>query len=191
MQQLLVSYGVWGLIPIAFIDSGLLPLPEAIDALIIIFSARNPRFILLYSLAATLGSVLGCLFLYYVAARGGHAFLEKRIGQKRAQRIRVQFEKYEFVTLVLAALLPPPVPMKAFVLVAGVVEVNVVKFSLALMTGRMIRYVGEGYLAYRYGDKVIEIIKTQGPIVGAVVVSAIALVVLSLWIQKKVRKPAA
>ena len=88
LQTTLQSYGVWGLAGIAFVDSGLVPLPQAVDVLVITLSTARPAWMVLYVLSATLGSVAGCLFLYGLARAGGHAFLEKRVGAERSRKIR-------------------------------------------------------------------------------------------------------
>jgi membrane protein YqaA with SNARE-associated domain len=186
VRDLFLGYGALGLIPLAFIDAGLLPLPEALDALVIILSMRTHSHMLVYALAATLGSVLGCVFLYYIAARGGHAFLERKIGKRSADRVRAQFEKYEFISLVAAALLPPPMPLKAFVLAAGVVEVNVVKFIAALVLGRAIRYIAAGYLAVVYGGRILVLLETQGPRFGVRLLAIVTVTALSFWLYQRV-----
>ena len=186
VRDLFLGYGALGLIPLAFIDAGLLPLPEALDALVIILSMRTHSHMLVYALAATLGSVLGCVFLYYIAARGGHAFLERKIGKRSADRVRAQCEKYEFISLVAAALLPPPMPLKAFVLAAGVVEVNVVKFIAALVLGRAIRYIAAGYLAVVYGGRILVLLETQGPRFGVRLLAIVTVTALSFWLYQRV-----
>ncbi len=184
-----LGYGAWGLIPLSFIDSGLMPLPEAIDILVILLTIQNHQFLLLYALAATDGSVLGCIFLYFIAARGGHAFLERRVGAKRAAKVRAAFEKYEFASLVAAGLLPPPMPLKAFVLAAGVVEVNLPKFIGALALGRGVRYLLEGYLAYEYGPRLVVWMKTQGLAFGLKFLGLVFLIAILVWWRQR-SKPA-
>jgi len=53
--------------------------------------------------------------------------------------------------VLIAALLPPPTPFKIFVLAAGVFQLRLRAFVLALLVARSFRYFGEGYLAVRYG----------------------------------------
>jgi membrane protein YqaA with SNARE-associated domain len=185
LKDLFIGYGAVGLIPLAFIDAGILPLPEALDFLVVALSMKSHSHMLVYALAATLGSVLGCVFLYYIAARGGHAFLEHKIGKRSADRVRAQFEKYEFVSLVAAALLPPPMPLKAFVLAAGVVQVNVVKFAAALALGRAIRYIVEGYLAVVYGGRILVLFQTQGLHFGVRLMAVVTVAALSFWLYQR------
>ncbi len=122
----------------------------------------------LYVLAASVGSVVGCLIPYYIARFGGHAFIERKLGKERADKFRGWFDRHEFLTVMLPALLPPPTPLKAFLLAAGAVEMNVGKLILALFTGRIARFLLEGVLAVRYGRQVWGVILSHGPIVAGV-----------------------
>ena len=62
----------------------------------------------------------------------------------------------------MAALLPPPVPFKVFVLLAGASAVIPWRFAAAVVIGRSIRYFGQGYLAVLYGDQAVDIIAAHG-----------------------------
>jgi hypothetical protein len=68
--------------------------------------------------------------------------------------------------VIVPSLLPPPVPFKVFVLMAGAASVSPLKFGAAILVGRGIRYFAEGYLAVRYGDHAAEFVKQYGAEVG-------------------------
>lgn len=104
----------------------------------------------LYAGMAMLGSVLGCVLLFYIAEKGGEALFHKHAGD-RAHAIHNWVVKNGFGGMLLAALLPPPTPFKVFVVAAGVFEVPVTSFTAAITLARAIRYFGIGYLAIRYG----------------------------------------
>lgn len=164
----MAPFGAWGLGAIAFFDSAFLPLPHAIDVWVITLCIRKPEWMLWYGTVATVGSVAGCLILYFIARAGGHAAAESRVGKERLGRIRVWFEKHEFLTVMVPSLLPPPTPFKAFIITAGVAEVHLGKFVVALLIGRTIRYVGEAFLAVHYGPRVWEFALAHGPLASAV-----------------------
>ena len=67
-----------GIFVIAFLDSSFLSFPEVNDFLIILMVVRHPERMLFYATMATLGSVAGCLALYFVARKGGEAMVRKR-----------------------------------------------------------------------------------------------------------------
>ena len=181
LEGFLLPFGAWGLMAIAFVDSAFLPLPHAIDLWVITLCIRNPEAMLLYASVATVGSVAGCLILYYAARRGGHVAAERKVGKQRMSRIRNWFEKYEFLTVLVPAIMPPPTPFKAFIITAGVVEVRVGKFLLALFIGRTIRYFSEAFLAVNYGLAVWYFM--TGP--GALLVLVVATSIVVAWVGIK------
>jgi membrane protein DedA with SNARE-associated domain len=56
------------------------------------------------------------------------------------------------LSLLVAALLPPPTPFKFFVLAAGALGMELRPFVVALVVARSLRFFGEGYFAVRYGQ---------------------------------------
>lgn len=144
------SLGGIGLFIVAFLDSSVLTFPVINDLLVIDFSIENPTRMPYYALMATLGSVGGCVLLYYLARKGGEAVFRRKAG-RNAGKIRAWLARNEFLSVFGAAMLPPPTPFKFFVLAAGVFSVPIRTFVLALLLARGLRYFGEGYLAIRYG----------------------------------------
>ena len=51
-------------------------------------------------------------------------------------------------------------PFKVFVLLAGVAGVSPLRFALGIGVARLARYLALGWLAVRYGDHAIELMKT-------------------------------
>ena len=145
------ALGAPGLFLISFLDSSVLSFPIINDLLLIELSMKNHLRMPLYAAMAMVGSVLGCVLLYYIAKKGGEAFFHKKAGE-RGKAIRRWVEKNGFGGMLLAALLPPPTPFKIFVFAAGVFEVPVWSFTGAISLARAIRYFGIGYLAVRYGN---------------------------------------
>src|SRR5258705_10800447 len=99
---------------------------------------------------AVLGSLLGCFLLFLLARKIEEADFHSRVGA-RGHAIRHWVERNGFGGMLLAALLPPPTPFKFFVLAAGVFEVPLFSYTLAITIARLFRYFGIGYLAIRYG----------------------------------------
>ena len=142
--------GAPGLFLISFLDSSVLTFPIINDLLLIHLSMEHPARMLLYAFMASLGSVLGCVVLYFIARKGGEAIFHKKAG-KHGHAIRHWVEQNGFVGMLIAALLPPPTPFKFFVLAAGVFEVPLFSYTAAITIARLFRYFGIGYLAIRYG----------------------------------------
>ena len=142
--------GAPGLFLISFLDSSVLTFPVINDLLLIELSMQHPARMPLYAFMASLGSVLGCVVLYFIARKGGEAFFHRKAG-RHAHSIRHWVERNGFVGMLVAALLPPPTPFKFFVLAAGVFEVPLFSYTSAVTVARLLRYFGVGYLAIRYG----------------------------------------
>ena len=151
------ALGAPGLFLVSFLDSSILTFPVINDLLLIELSIQKPVRMPWYAAMAMLGSVLGCLLLYFIAKKGGEAFFHKKAGE-RAAVIRHWVEKNGFGGILIAALLPPPTPFKVFVFAAGVFEVPPASFASAITLARFIRYFGIGYLAIRYGDQAMPFI---------------------------------
>lgn len=143
--------GGTGLFLISFLDSSVMTFPVINDLLLMRLSIQNPRHMPYYAFMALLGSVAGCIFLYFVARKGGEAFYHRRAGP-HAHRVRAWIERNGFLSVLVAALLPPPMPFKVVVVAAGVFEVPLRTFTLALTIARVVRYFTIGILSVRYGE---------------------------------------
>ena len=146
--------GAPGLFLISFLDSSVLTFPVINDLLLIELSIQHPARMPLYAAMAALGSLLGCVLLFFLARKGGEALFHTTAGD-HAHAIRHWVERNGFVGVLVAALLPPPTPFKFFVLAAGVFEVPLTSFTSAIALARAFRYFGIGYLAVRYGPDAI------------------------------------
>src|SRR5580658_8958778 len=135
----LAKFGFWGMGALALLDSSTIPVP--MDALLA-FSVWNDkgRF-WLYCLLASIGSAIGGLLPYGLGRAGGELFLLKRVNRERFDKMRARFERQEFLAMMIPSMLPPPTPWKAFVFAAGVFEMRVVPFMLAVFCGRMVRWL--------------------------------------------------
>jgi membrane protein YqaA with SNARE-associated domain len=165
--------GAPGLFLISFLDSSVLTFPVINDLLLIELSIQHPARMPVYASMAALGSLLGCVLLFFLARKGGEAFFRRKAGN-RAEIIRHWVERNGFGGMLVAALLPPPTPFKVFVLAAGVFELPLVSFSSAIALARLFRYFGLGYLAVRYGSQALPYLaqhKLQVVIVAVVLVA--------------------
>jgi membrane protein YqaA with SNARE-associated domain len=149
----LKALGGWGLLLLAVIDSIAIPIP--LDALVASYVYSLPHKAWLYCIAAAVGSAVGSLVPYALGRAGGELFLLKRIDESRLQRIRDRFEKQEFLALMVPAILPPPTPFKLFVFSAGVFEMKVLDFLLAITSGRLIRFAAVSVLTIIFGPQIV------------------------------------
>ena len=185
-----LAIGGPGLFAIAFLDSSFVPLPQINDLLIVLMVTGEKALMPYYVAMATGGSLAGCYVIYYLADKGGGAFLKKRIRASRIDRVLSAYRRWGVLALVVPALLPPPAPFKLFVLMAGVAGVRPARFVLAITLARGFRYLVLGILAIRYGDAALELMRTRGRDVALGLVGAIIVGVLVFWVWQRWSKAA-
>ena len=183
IQAFALSLGAPGLFVVAFLDSSFLSLPEINDLLLIWMVTQHKARMPLYAAASTLGSIAGCLVLYYIGRKGGDALVRRRFNAARVDRALGVIQRNGVMAVLIPSLLPPPAPFKIFVLLAGVARIGASRFAIAIGIGRGIRYFGEGLLAIRYGDQAITYLETNVRTVSLVVVGLLVagLIVYFRW----------
>ena len=172
LGHILTVYGVWGLFSISFLDSSFVPLPVFNDLALILLASQHPSRAPFYALGSTAGSVLGCYVLYAISRRGGK-YLWRKATPRAVARAERWLERNDFVALLVAALLPPPAPLKIFVLTAGVLQVNSLHFIAAMLVGRGLRFAADAWLGARYGAQAEAYLKAN---LGWASITAVALV---------------
>ena len=179
IQTWAAELGGVGLFVIAALDSSFLSFPQVNDLLIIYLITKYPERMPYYASMTTAGSLVGCFMLYAVARKGGEVFLRKRFSAARVDRGMALYQRFGLLAVVVPSLLPPPPPFTITVLMAGAAAVAPWRFGLAVVIGRGIRYFGQGYLAVRYGERAVEMVKANGTAAGiglAVLALAIGLI---------------
>lgn len=184
VSQYLIAYGPFGLFGIALLDSALIPLPGGPDAVLILLSAARPAWVPIYVLAATLGSVIGCIIFYYISRRAGRSAL-KRFSPRKQARVKELIDRYDVLTVLVSSILPPPFPFKIFIATAGVFRFSVTRFALAVAAGRAFRYALIGYLAARYGTHAKELLAQYYPYIG---LGLAALIVAVFVVRNRLKK---
>ena len=186
VQEWASELGGVGLFIIALLDSSFLSFPQVNDLLIIVLSTKYPERMPYYAAMTTVGSIIGCFLLYGVARRGGEVFLRKRLKGRYVDRAIELYQRHGLLAVVVPALLPPPVPFKVFVLLAGAAAVSPVRFGLAVGIGRGIRYFGQGYLAVLYGEQAADFMKAHGAEIGiGLALTAILIGVTVFFLRKR------
>ena len=189
VQALALAFGAPGLFVVAFLDSSILSLPEIADLLVIWMVVQNKHRLVLYATSATLGSIAGCLLLYYIGLKGGDALVRKRFHAASVDRTIAAFQRHGVMAVLIPSLLPPPAPFKIFVLLAGVANIRVRQFTLAVAIGRGLRYFAEGFLAIKYGNDALQFVRDHGREASLWVVGIVLAAAVVWFIWRKVRSP--
>src|SRR5260221_6030833 len=111
-RHIALTFGGPGLFLIAFLDASFLSLPEINDILLVWMVTRHKHRFLLYVLSSTLGSIAGCLVLYYLGRKGGEEFIHKRFGGSNVERAMATFRHYGLMAVLIPAPLSPPATFK-------------------------------------------------------------------------------
>src|SRR5262252_7083277 len=181
-----VAWGGPGLFVIGYLDSSFLSFPEVNDLLVMGMAMRHHALLIYYSLMATLGSLAGCLTLYYIAKAGGEAFVRKRFHERHVDRALALAQKYGLLIVMVPALLPPPMPFKIFILIAGVAEIPAWQFTVALFAARFVRYFGQGLLAVWYGDAAFAFLRANAGRIGlGLAVAALVIGVIVILVRRR------
>jgi membrane protein YqaA with SNARE-associated domain len=157
LAHLVAVLGGGGIFLVALLDSSVLSFPFITDALLIESSVQKPERMPYYCAMAALGSLAGCIWIYWLAKKGGEAFFHRH-ARGGAAKIKSWVQGHAFLSAFVPGILPPPFPFKIFVLAEGVFQVPLRTFVLALLLARGIRYGIEGILAVRYGDAVLTLL---------------------------------
>jgi membrane protein YqaA with SNARE-associated domain len=127
-----------------------------VDALVIFVSIATPQSAYPAAGMAVLGSLIGSLFLFIVARKGGEAYLDKYTVTPQGARLKSWFLEYGLLTVFVPAAVPIiPMPLKVFILSAGALGVSPVVFTVVLLVARLIRYYKIAYLALRLGNQTL------------------------------------
>jgi membrane protein YqaA with SNARE-associated domain len=180
----LAKFGIWGVGLVALLDSSTIPVP--MDAILAVYVWNDKSHFWLYCLLASIGSAIGGLLPYGLGRAGGELFLLKRVNRERFEKMRARFERQEFLAMMIPSMLPPPTPWKAFVFAAGVFEMRVVPFVLAVFAGRMVRWLVLSLLVLKLGPGAVEVVAHHSlPLVA--VVGALAVIGFTWWWMRKRR----
>jgi membrane protein YqaA with SNARE-associated domain len=140
-----------GLIPLAVVDSTIIPTFGSLDLLTAWLAVGNPDLWFYYALMSTIGALLGALITYHMGERTGAKWAEKKIGRKRLLQIENAIEHWGFGAIFVPTICPPPCPTAWFFLVAGAFSFPRKKFVSAVVLGRALRYSLLSLVAAHYG----------------------------------------
>ena len=183
LLAILKPLGFWGVGGLGLVDAAAIPVP--MDLFIAGYVWADKKHFYLYVIMAAVGSAVGGLVPFLLGRAGGELFLMKRIDRARYEQLRDRFEKQEFLAMTIPSILPPPTPWKLFVFAAGVFEMRIPAFMLAVFVGRIIRFTVVSLLTIRYGpeivhevgrlmhDHIVAVLVTLGVVLGALALVAL------------------
>jgi membrane protein YqaA with SNARE-associated domain len=129
--------------------------PVAVDLSVIFITSRHPNLFWLFPIRVSASSLLGAFVTFYLGGRLGEPGLEHFISARRLKRIKGRLQGSGTVAIAALDLLPPPFPFTAFILSAGALKLNTLRFLVAVFAFRIVRFGAEAVLAAIYGRHIV------------------------------------
>ena len=173
----------------SFIESSFFPIPPDVMIIPMVISKKN-EFIRI-ALIATIFSVLGALFGYYI----GYSLNEfatkifEFYGYEYSDAFKQKFTTgggfFAWLGILITAGFTP-LPFKLLTISSGIIHFNLISFIFICIVTRGLRFFLVSYLSYRFGEKIGPLLDKQGTkwsVVIAVVLILIAAGIYFLFIK--------
>jgi membrane protein YqaA with SNARE-associated domain len=156
MPHWLIHLGVLGVFAVSILDASPipLPLPGSTDLLVILLVAHGGIPWLLF-LAAVSGSIIGGYATWSAGKKGGASMVQRYVPARFLKTIEPWVKRNGMLSVAVACLLPPPIPLTPFLLCAGAFEVERKRFLASFTVARGLRYGLEAWLGVVYGHRMI------------------------------------
>jgi membrane protein YqaA with SNARE-associated domain len=151
LTDALIAWGPAGILLLSILDSSGVPVAGVFDALLILIAVERPGVAWLCATLAVAGSTAGNVLLFTTAHRGGRRFMNNAAPEGRGAKFREWFRRYGMITVFVPALMPIPMPLKLFVISAGVTGTSMTQFVTVVLIARTLRYFGAAWLGVTLG----------------------------------------
>ena len=156
MPHWLIHLGAIGVFTVSLLDSSVIPLPVpgSTDMLLLLLVANkgNPW---LLGVAAISGTLIGGYLTWSTGRKGGETMLKRYVPKRFLGPITRWVKRNGMLTVALAAIMPPPIPLMPFLLSAGALGVSRNRFLIGFGIARSARYCLIVWLGVTYGRRVI------------------------------------
>ncbi|HVW09627.1 MAG TPA: VTT domain-containing protein [Bryobacteraceae bacterium] len=161
LTQILVAWGPLGVLLLSILDSSGVPVAGAFDALLILIAIERPATAWWCAGIAVVGSSIGNMILFSISRRGGRRIQAQPAEEGKSRRFRAWFLRYGLLTVFVPAMIPIPMPMKVFVITAGVLGTPLMEFLGVIVSARIVRYFGEVWLGVKLGHDSTAFLKSH------------------------------
>tara|TARA_B100000029_G_C17542614_1_gene947261 strand:- start:271 stop:867 length:597 start_codon:yes stop_codon:yes gene_type:complete len=168
----------------SFIESSFFPIPPDVMIIPMVVAKKN-EFIRI-ALVATVFSVLGALFGYYI----GYSLNEitekifELYGYEYSDAFKEKFSSGGGFTAWLGILFTAgftPIPFKLLTISSGIIHFNLISFIFICIFTRGLRFFLVAYLTYKFGEKIGPFLDKQGTKWSIIIVSIIILLSIGIY----------
>ena len=168
----------------AFIESSFFPIPP--DVMIVPMVISKKKEFIKIALIATIFSVLGALFGYYI----GYSLNEIAIkifefyGYEYSDAFKDKFTTgggfFAWLGILITAGFTP-LPFKLLTISSGIIHFNLISFIFICIVTRGLRFFIVAYLTYRFGLKIGPFLDKQGAKWGTVIALVLIFIVAGIY----------
>ncbi|MDC0059832.1 DedA family protein [Pelagibacteraceae bacterium] len=168
----------------AFIESSFFPIPPDVMIIPMVISKKN-EFIRI-ALIATIFSVLGALFGYYI----GYSLNEITIkifeiyGYEYSDNFKERFATgggfFAWLGILVTAGFTP-LPFKLLTISSGIIHFNLISFIFICIVTRGLRFFLVAYLSYKFGEKIGPFLDKQGAKWSIIIAGALIVIILFIY----------
>ena len=169
----------------SFVESSFFPIPPDVMIVPMVVSKRN-EFIQI-ALIATIFSVLGALFGYYI----GYSLNEIAVkifefyGYEYSGTLKEKFSTGGNFKTWLGILFTAgftPLPFKLLTISSGIIHFNLISFILICIITRGLRFFLVAYLTYKFGQKIGPFLEKKGGKWSIIIASIIIILVAGIYL---------
>jgi membrane protein YqaA with SNARE-associated domain len=186
--HILLRLGAAGLLVLGVLDSSFLFLPFGNDLLVTALTIAHRNRLPLFAIAAACGSSLGVSLMDLLVRKGGELGLRKVMSKRRFEFLKSKMTKRVGIPVALACIAPPPFPFTPVVAAASAFNYPRSRLLGIVFLGRTVRFLIVGYLAIRFGQRILRIARTDEFLVGVGFLTGFSIVGSVFSIRRWIRQ---
>lgn len=173
VQTALLPYGLPALFVLSFFNSSVSPIPT--EFLLVPLVLLQPEDAFTFGTVATVASVLGAWFGYYLGARG--AFVKRFFQDRHIELARRILMEHGIMIVGVSGI--SPLPFKLFCITSGVFRLDLRKVLAVSLVFRGFRFYGVALLLSRYRGFFVTVIQDHFAVSLTVVAAVVVLFYLA------------
>jgi membrane protein YqaA with SNARE-associated domain len=161
--------------------------PFGLDTLVVVLAATYGEIFWIFPLLATAASLAGAALAAWMGRAAGCERLPMLVPSRHLDRVKRHLNASGAGTLGMAAVMPPPFPLTAFVLVCGALDIDRLRFFAVFGAMRLVRFSAGALLARHYGAGLLQMVDTHALQTAVVVLATTTAMLLGVVLWRRTR----